>query len=146
MALAVSLSFFTIYIGNLKISFYAIVTGFVGFMFGPFVSGAFAGLLDILQFLIKPVGTFQPCWTLNSIISGLIYGFGLYKQEVSFKRTFFTRAISGVVVSVFLTTFWLYIYYGIGSVYKLPITLLKEIILIFIHTFILYKLLKIKVK
>lgn len=143
MAFAVVLSFFTIYVNTIKISFYGIITALVGFIFGPFVSGIFGGVLDILQHFVKPNGSFQICWTFNSVISGLIYGFGLYKKTPTLKRILIVRSISGILVSVILTTVWLCIYYGIGKIVNLPITFAKELVVIFVQSIILHRIIKI---
>lgn len=145
MAFAVYLSLFTLRVGSssVKIGFSTVITLFVGYIFGPFVSGIFGGLLDVLQYLENPFGAYQFVWTLNGIITGVIYGVVLYKRTPTFKNVLLARFLSGIIVSTLLTTLWLCIYYGIAKAYELPLVAIKELVLIFIHSIIIHRVLKI---
>jgi ECF transporter S component (folate family) len=51
-------------------------------LFGPILGGITAGLSDVLGMLINSKGgSFNILFTLNTIISGLIYGIFLYKKS-----------------------------------------------------------------
>ena len=77
-----------------------------------FIGGILGGLLDVLKFLIKPTGAFFPGFTISAIISGIIYGFILYKNPISLPRIIVAEVIEKVLIDCLLNTYWLSILYG----------------------------------
>ena len=69
-----------------RIGFSGIPNQLVAYLFGPAVSCLFAGALDIIKYLIKPVGAFFPGLTLVTMLAGLIYGFFFYKKPLKLTR------------------------------------------------------------
>lgn len=138
-ALTAILGFFTIVIGNfVKIQFSFLTMGLAGMLFGPFVSGILGGISDIINFMIKPTGTIFPGFTLNAIISGIIYGIFLYKKPVSIKRVFCAKLLITLIVELCLSTTWLSILYGQGFLAILPMRIVKCAIMLPIDTVMLY--------
>lgn len=90
---------------RISISFAANVV--IGAFFGPVMGFVCGGLGDIIQFLIKPTGAFNPGLTLSSALAGLIYGCAFYnkfpavKLEKSENKTLNSiHRISGVAISI----------------------------------------------
>lgn len=103
--------------GNLvKISLNFLPIAVAATMFGPVGAALIGGLGDILAFFMNPAGgTYFPGFTLNGIITGLILGYFLYKNNVSVKTVIISWAINAVFVEVLLSGYWLYFIYGAGQ-------------------------------
>ena len=82
-------------------------------LYGPVVGGIVAAAGDILNLIIKPTGAYFPGFTLNALLSGMIYGCFLYKRPISVSRTLLAR-LTVVVVELLLGTLWLSMMYGKG--------------------------------
>lgn len=117
LAVAVVLDGFgSIRIGDfLKINFVFLPLSLLGMLYGPTV-GFFAGLLvDVIGYIINPIGAFLPWLTLITGLEGLIYGIVLYnlKPEKTYKqfiRITVARAIVCGVCNLTLNTWALYSY------------------------------------
>lgn len=134
--------FFSIKItDSIRFSFSYLPIAASGSMFGPVVGGIVAAVGDIMNFILKPTGAYFPGFTLNALLSGMIYGFVLYKQPVSIKRTVVARFIV-VVMELFLGTLWLSMMFGKGYMVFLPMRALKAVILFPIETTLMYGMLK----
>lgn len=106
---------------SLRISFSFITNVVTGAFFGPVMGFVCGGLGDIIQFIIKPTGAFNPGLTLSSALAGMIYGIFFYKKFPSnvkdrkFKALdlkFMGRCILGIAtdmffVNVLLSTYWI---------------------------------------
>ncbi len=138
-AITVILGFFAIVIGDfVKIQFYFLTVGISGLLFGPVVSGIVGGIGDILSFIVKPTGTFFPGFTLNAIISGVIYGVFMYKKPVSFWRIFAAKLTITIIVEMGLSTYWLTILYGQGFWAILATRIIKCVVMLPIDSIMLY--------
>ena len=105
----------TINIGQyLRIGFSKIPNRIVDYTFGPAVGAIFGGVLDILKYLINPTGPFFPGFTITEILTGLIYGFILYRKPLSLQRIIVAEIIEKVLIDCILNTIWL------SSLYKTP--------------------------
>ncbi len=104
--------------GNmLKISINFLPIAVAAILFGPMGAALVGGLGDILSFFINPSsgGAYFPGFTLNGILTGLILGIFLYKNNVSLKTVLISWTINVVFVEVLLSGYWLYFIYGMGS-------------------------------
>ncbi len=99
----------TITINNyLRISFVFLVHIIVGTMFGPFVAIIFGFFSDVLGFYVTVSnGPFHWGFTIDSILSVLIYSFFLYKFKLSATRALVTQVVHDVITGVILNTYWL---------------------------------------
>ncbi len=80
---------------------------------GPVVSAMVGGLGDLVAFLINPQGgAYFIGWTLNSAITGLIFGVFLYKDRFNLKNIIFARIVNLAIVEIFLGSLWLNIQFG----------------------------------
>lgn len=117
LAVAVVLDGFgSIRIGDfIKINFACLPLALIGILFGPTV-GFFAGVLvDIIGYLINPIGAFLPWLMLISGLEGMIYGLVLYnlkpeKTRHQLIRIIIARAIVCVICNLILNTWALYSY------------------------------------
>jgi Predicted membrane protein len=76
-------------------------------MFGPLPGGIMGALSDIIGMIVFPKGAYFPGFTLSAFLSGVIYGFILYKKPVSFIRISIAVLIVTVFVDLGLNTLWL---------------------------------------
>ena len=117
LAVAVVLDGFgSIRIGEfLKINFTFLPLALIGMLFGPVV-GCLSGLLvDVIGYLVNPVGAFLPWLVLISGLEGFIYGLILYnmKPEKTYKqiiRIVLARGLVCGVCNLKLNTLALYSY------------------------------------
>ena len=104
--------------GNmLKISINFLPIAIAATMFGPVGAALVGGLGDVLSFFINPAsgGSYFPGFTLNGILTGLILGLFLYKNNVNIKTVLISWTINAVLIEVFLSGYWLYFISGAGS-------------------------------
>jgi ECF transporter S component (folate family) len=139
IALTVVLSFFTLYItqsARFSFSFVPMAAG--GMLFGPVVSGIIGALADIIGYIIKPAGPYMPLFTLNAVLTGLIYGIFLFKKEPSLKNIIIAQLLITIVVDVVLNSCWLVLLYGQGFAAILPLRILKCTLFFPVQVLILY--------
>lgn len=125
----------------LEIGFAFLATASCAFMYGPFAAALMAGIADILGFFLRPNGTFFLGFTLNAVLSGLIYGLWLYKKPVSLVRTFCACLTVVVSINLLLTPIWLHILYGNTALLS-SARLIKNVIKLPVDTLLLYTTLK----
>lgn len=136
-AIAVILGMFSINIGDyIRIGFTTVPNGLVSYMFGPTVGGIFAGVLDVLKYIVKPTGAFYPPLTLVTILAGILYGIMYYKKPITWKRVLFTKFVVMLLCNVILNTLCLTQLYGEGFLVLVPLRALKNLIMWPIDSFI----------
>lgn len=144
-ALAVALRFVaTIEIGPyIRVGFQMLPNRVVEYLFGPVVGCLFGGMLDILNFIVKPTGAFFPGFTFDAMLSGLIYGIFYYKKPISIKRILIAEFLVKLIVYCGFNTLWISMLYGKAFMAILPLRALKNLIMWPIDsaiTFFLFKL------
>jgi ECF transporter S component (folate family) len=143
VAMGVVLSFFSLSISNiLKIGFTFLPLAAGGMLFGPLVGGVIGGLTDVLGYFVRPDGPFFPGFTLNSIVTGVIYGLFFYKKPVTLLRTALAFLTVVLVVNLTLNPLWLSILYGKSFTVLVAARLLKNLIMFPIDTALLYAVLR----
>lgn len=129
-AVAVILGMFSVEIGNyIRIGFSSIPNGVEAYLFGPVVGGIFAGMLDVLKYLLKPTGAFFPPLTLVVILAGVLYGCMYYKKRITLARVLAAKFIVMLICNVILNTLCLSVLYGQGFLVLLPARALKNLIM-----------------
>lgn len=142
-AISIVLGYFTIQIGDfLKIGFSNIPNQMVAYLFGPVLAPIFGGAMDIVKYLIKPVGGFFPGFTITAILAGMINGCFLYRKKMTWKRAFIVNLIVIVICDMILNTYWLSILYGKGFLTLLPLRGFKNLIMWPINSFLTYSVIK----
>lgn len=84
----------------------------MGFFFGPVVAVCGAGAIDLINFMLKPMGGFNPGITLCALITGLIYGIFFYQKKLTLPRVslaFFTNAL---LSNLLFKSYFLALFYG----------------------------------
>lgn len=120
IAIAVIIDFLRIVISNImEISFGFLAIVMAGILYGPLIAGLVGGVSDIIQYIVRPTGPFFPGFTLNAILSGIIYGLFLYKKELSIKRISLCVLVEGIIIILLLTPMWLSIMYG-AKIFAIP--------------------------
>lgn len=129
----------TISIGQyIRIGFSGLPNRLVDFLFGPVAGCLFGGALDILKYFLNPTGPFFFGFTLNAMLSGLIYGGILYRKPLGWKRVVVSELLVKLFVNCILGTFWLSMLYGNAFVILFPARLLKNVIMLPIDCVVLY--------
>lgn len=112
IALQVVISqFLTIHTEILKITLSFIPVVIAGRLYGALGAGLIAGIGDILQAFIFPVGAWFPPITLTSVAVGIVFGLFLKKSD-SFLSVLISVLITELFFSMFITPIWLYMLQG----------------------------------
>lgn len=127
--------FFTIPItGFLQIRFSFLSVVLAGSLFGP-VGGAVVGVVgDLLSFLLRPTGNFFPGFTINALLTGVIYGALLYRVweqpriQTRLCRVVVAKLLVIVLVELLLTPLWLSMLYGDAYLLILQTRLVKTLV------------------
>jgi ECF transporter S component (folate family) len=97
--------------GNtVKISLAFLPIALTGAVFGPIPAALVGALGDIVSFMIMPMGAYSPGFTISGLLTGLIYGFALYKNQITIQRVIIGWMVNMLVVETFLAAYWLYIF------------------------------------
>lgn len=128
LALNVILSFLSVQpFPYLKVSFGFLALAAAGMMFGPtagFILGA-AG--DLISFIIKPTGAFNPLLTLVAALGGLIWGLFLYKNKTGLLRVIFARVSIVTICNLVCTTAILCLFFGSAFQEIFPLRVIKNL-------------------
>lgn len=127
---------------SVKVTFAFLPNEFVYYLFGPVLGAAYGAILDILTYIVKPMGAFFPGLTLSAVLTGLLYGIFLYKRPLSIRRIFVVNVISTVFISILLNTYWMSVLRGTSFMVELPFRAIKAIVMLPIETIMLYVLVK----
>ena len=129
-AVAIVLGAFSINVGNyIRIGFSSIPNGLAAYLFGPVTGGIFAGVLDVLKYLVKPTGAFYPPLTLVTVLAGVLYGIFYYKKKITLPRVLAAKFIVMLVCNVILNTMCLADLYGEGFFILLPARAIKNLVM-----------------
>ena len=101
--------------------------------FGPVPAMLSGALADLLSFLIRPTGAFNPGFMLTAAVNGLIYSLFFYKKL--FDRPWklilaaaLSRLIAVIIGNICLNSLWLIWMYGEGAWAWIPGRIIKNII------------------
>jgi len=139
ISLYVVFSLFTIYITKeLRFSLTFVPVAWSSAAFGPvagIITGAFG---DVLSWIVKPAGPYHPGFTLNGVVSGIIYGLLMYKKPLTWPRVIITSVLYVTVVEIGLNTLWLSGLYGtpyhiliLTRIWKAPFSILLQGIVLY---------------
>lgn len=142
-AAGIVLSAMSIEVGStIRIGFSGIPNELVHYLFGPVTGSLFAGVMDIVKYLLKPTGAFFPGFTLIAMLAGLIYGSFFYKRPLKLWRVFAAHFVVSLVCNVCLNTVCLSVLYGKAFGVLLPARAVKNLILWPIDSIIFYNVAK----
>lgn len=92
----------------LRVSFGFLATSMVSMFLGPVLGGVNAAISDVVGYFLFPSGNpFFPGFTVSAFVTGLIYGFFLYKKEKTILRITISVLLVSVIVDLGLNTYWL---------------------------------------
>lgn len=137
IALYVVLSFFNIPISNtleIRIGFLAFMAG--GFLGGPVMGFAVGFLGDILNCIVRGFAFF-PGFSLSYALVGFLSGLVLFKAPVTKMRAV-ACAFVEYIISITLTSFWLYLMYGTPLEVLLTTRIIKCTLNFFVNIVIIY--------
>ena len=101
--------------------------------FGPVPAMLSGALADLLSFIIRPTGAFNPGFMLTAAVNGLIYGLFFYKKNFDkpwklLLAAALSRLIAVIVGNICLNSLWLILMYGQGAWAWIPGRILKNVI------------------
>lgn len=112
VALQVILSrFLSINAWNLKIGFAFTAIFVAAYLYGPKFSAIVAVIADVVGAGLFPSGAFFPGFTLTALLSGLVFGVFLYKEQTPI-RIVAAVAIDQLLLGLLLNSYWISILYG----------------------------------
>lgn len=113
-----------------------------GIYMGPLYGGIVGGLTDILAFIIRPLGAYNPLFTITNILMGVIPGlFFMHNEEHSLKRVAVAVAVTQTICSFIVNTLILIIL-GYMPAKIAWFRALSTFVLLPVHIFIVYTILK----
>lgn len=101
--------------------------------FGPVPAMLSGALADLLSFIIRPTGAFNPGFMLTAAVNGLIYGLFFYKKNFDkpwklLLAAALSRLIAVIIGNICLNSLWLILMYGQGAWAWIPGRILKNVI------------------
>ena len=142
LALIVVSSLLSSYISiAIKISFSFIFLSIIGYKYGPIMCGIISAMADIITFISKPIGPYQPLLTLSALLVGIVYGLFFYKNKNTLPRIIAACLVVSVI-NQFLNTYFISILYGKVFIEFFIIRLPENLIMIPIEILIIYIILR----
>ena len=111
-----------------RLSFAYVPIVFSAFTMGPVAAAVINGVADFVGAILFPSGPFFPGFTLTAVISGLIYGFFLYRKDVKWYHILLARGLVVVFCHWGLNSLWLSIMYGRSFFISLPVRMIPDLI------------------
>lgn len=116
-----------------KIGFAFVPVAVCAMLFGPIWACITAGMADFIGAILFPIGPYFPGFTASAALTGLVFGLLLYKRQTDWKHIALAVGINNLIISLFLTTFWIHLLYG-GPYWALvPARLLQNGILVVVE-------------
>lgn len=109
----------------LRIGFGFLPVAMIGILYGPLWAGMAYAIGDILGIMLFPSGPFFPGFTVSAFLTGLTYGFFLYKKPVTWKRVLMASSVVCILINLGLDTLWLTILMDKGMLALLPARIIK---------------------
>ena len=127
---------------SINISFLRIGFGFLpiavrAILYGPVIAAIGYGLADLIGAWLLPTGTFFPGFTVSAVLTGLIFGWILYKKEVTIARALLASALVCLIVNLLINTYWLTFIIGKGFKVLLASRAIKEVVAIPVMTLLI---------
>lgn len=131
IALSIVLSkLVSINISFLRIGFGFLPIAVLAILYGPVIAAIGYGLADLIGAWLLPTGAFFPGFTVSAVLTGLIFGWVLYRKEVTPVRALIASALVCLLVNLLLNTYWLTFIIGKGFNVLLASRAVKEIVAI----------------
>ena len=121
-------SYLSITTPYMRISFAFFPLAIIGILYGSVSAGLVAGIADLLSILIYPT-VFHPGFTLSAILTGIVFGFFLYKRERKIWRVLGAVIIVNFFINTILNSIWVYQMTGEAILLLLPGRILQNVIM-----------------
>lgn len=121
----------------MRIGFGFVPIAICAIMFGPVWAGIAGAMADFLGATLFPIGTYFPGLTLSAALTGIVFGFLLYKKKEGWLPLAGAVAINCLIISLLLNTYWLTILMGKGFMVLLPVRIVQNLIMIPIQFMVL---------
>lgn len=142
MGLMIALEIVLSKLVSINISFLRIGFGFLpivilAILYGPVWAGIGYAIGDLIGAFVFPTGAFFPGFTATALLTGLIYGWVLYRREISVWRALTASVLVCVICNLLLNTFWLTFIIGKGFNVLLASRAIKELVAIPVMTLLI---------
>ena len=128
---------------QLKIGFASIATAASCLLYGPIPNLVLAPLLDLVNYMVKPVGAYYPIFMISTMASACIFSAYFYNCErITWVRVILCRITYDVVVSLFLNTLFTSMLWGTPFLVIASPKLIKNLISLPFQVVILYLVMK----
>ncbi len=101
-----------------------------GMLYGPIWAGAAGGVADVIGAVLFPSGPFFPGFTVSAILTGVIFGMLLRRDETGWARLSLAVVLNTLGVSLCLNTYWLTHLWGTPFLVLLPTRVVQALIMI----------------
>ncbi|MGL6199308.1 MAG: folate family ECF transporter S component [Lachnospiraceae bacterium] len=125
-----------------KVGFGFVPIAICAIMYGPVCGGIAGGLADLVGAVLFPIGPFFPGFTVSAALTGIIFGLFLYKRRDTNWQLVGAVAINCIVISLFLSTYWISVLYGSPYWGLFPTRIIQNLIMIPIQFLVLKMLQK----
>jgi len=122
----------------IRIGFSGLPNRMVDFLFGPVVGCIFWRCARCAEISDETGRSVFFGFTLNAMLSGIIYGSILYRKPIRWKRIILAELLVKLFINCVLNTLWLSMLYGNAFMVLLPPRILKNAIMLPIDSVILY--------
>jgi len=128
--------FLSINAWNIKIGFAFLPIFIAAYVYGPAEAAVVGALGDFLGANLFPIGAYFPGFTLSCALTGLVFGFLLHKKQ-SMPRIILAAFINQMILSLFLTTYWISFLYGASYTALLATRVVQSVILLVVETIVM---------
>lgn len=128
---------------EIKVGFASIATAASCYFYGPIPNLLVAPLLDFVNFIVKPSGSYFPIFMISTFVTALIFSLVFYGQnKVSLARVIIARLAYDIIVSLFLNSLFTSMLWGTPFLAITTPKLLKNLIQFPIQVGVLYLTMK----
>ncbi|MDI6600395.1 MAG: folate family ECF transporter S component [Thermoanaerobacteraceae bacterium] len=117
-----------------------------GIVLGPGLGALVGAASDVIGYILFPNGPYFPGFTLTAALSGalpaILLRFIDRKRSFPLIKILIVIAISDIITSIFLDTYWLVIMYHKAIAVLLPPRITARVIMIPVNSYLIYSLLR----
>lgn len=113
----------------MKIGFGFVPIAVCGMLFGPIWAGVAGGVSDLIGAVLFPSGPFFPGFTISAILTGVIFGLLLRRDEKGWLRLTIAVVLNCMGISLLLNTYWLSLLWDTPFLVLLPTRIIQFFII-----------------
>lgn len=126
--------FLSIQLPIARIGFGFLPVAITGIMYGPLWAAICYTVGDILGMMIFPTAGYFVGFTVSAFVTGLLYGFILYRKEITYRRAFTAAFVVLTCVTLVMNTWWLHMMMGKGFMAILPTRIAEAVLMLAVQT------------